>query len=61
MEYQALAAAQLADPGRFDRRTTADIAAHAEWTEDYAKRMVEFGQDLMRGSAAEGRGPADPL
>ncbi|GGJ17473.1 hypothetical protein [Streptomyces brasiliensis] len=61
MEYQAMAAAQLADPRRFDRLTPADIAERAEWTEDYAKKMVEFGQDLMRGVGAEGRGTADPV
>jgi hypothetical protein len=61
MEYQAIAAAQLADPRRFDRLTPADIAERAEWTEDYAKRMVEFGRDLMRGTDAEGRGTADPV
>ncbi|MGC9376225.1 hypothetical protein [Streptomyces sp. MH13] len=49
MEFQAMAAAQLADPRRFDRLTAADIAGRAEWTEDYAKKMVEFGRDLMRG------------
>ncbi|MGC5037705.1 hypothetical protein ACPXCS_10460 [Streptomyces sp. DT190] len=59
VEFQAMAAAQLADPRRFDRLTTADIAERAEWTEDYAKKMVEFGRDLMRGEA-EGRGPGDP-
>ncbi|MDT9681220.1 hypothetical protein RND61_03890 [Streptomyces sp. TRM76323] len=50
-EYQAIAAAQLADPRRFDRLTTADIARRAEWTEDYAKKMVEFGRDLLRDGA----------
>jgi len=59
VEFQAIAAAQLADPRRFDRLTTASIAERAEWTEDYAKKMVEFGRDLLRGDA-EGRGPADP-
>jgi hypothetical protein len=59
VEYQAMAAAQLADPRRFDRLTAADIAERAEWTEDYAKKMVEFGRDLMSG--AEGRGSADPV
>ncbi|MDG4865760.1 hypothetical protein P8605_47185 [Streptomyces sp. T-3] len=48
IEFQAIAAAQLADPRRFDRLTPADIAAQAEWTEDYAKRMVEFGRELLR-------------
>jgi hypothetical protein len=49
VEFQAVAAAQLADPRRFDRLTAADIARRAEWTEDYAKKMVEFGRDLLRG------------
>ncbi|MFI6377714.1 hypothetical protein [Streptomyces sp. NPDC050546] len=60
LEFQAIAAAQLADPRRFDRLTAADIAERAEWTEDYAKKMVEFGRDLMRGGV-EGRGPVDPV
>ncbi|MFD9486264.1 hypothetical protein ACFWBX_20225 [Streptomyces sp. NPDC059991] len=50
VEFQAMAAAQLADPRRFDRLTTADIARRAQWTEDYAKKMVEFGRDLLRGA-----------
>ncbi|MFF8829748.1 hypothetical protein [Streptomyces sp. NPDC015131] len=49
VEFQALAAAQLADPRRFDRLTAGDIAERAEWTEDYAKKMIEFGRDLLRG------------
>ncbi|GGQ21817.1 hypothetical protein [Streptomyces roseolilacinus] len=53
-EYQAIAAAQLADPRRFDRLSTADIAERAEWSEDYATRMVEFGRDLLRGGARDG-------
>ncbi|MGW4161242.1 hypothetical protein [Streptomyces sp. NPDC004788] len=48
IEYQAIAAAQLADPRRFDRLTAADVAERAEWTEDYARKMIEFGQDLIR-------------
>lgn len=60
-EFQAVAAAQLADPRRFDRLSTADIAERAEWTEDYAKRMVEFGRDLMRGGEGGGSGHADPV
>ncbi|MEU2222522.1 hypothetical protein [Streptomyces sp. NPDC018347] len=60
VEFQAVAAAQLADPRRFDRLTAADIAERAEWTEDYAKKMVEFGRDLMRGEG-DGRTSADPL
>lgn len=50
VEYQALAAARLADPRRFDRLTPAAIAERAEWTEDYAKKMIEFGHDLLRGT-----------
>ncbi|MGW0997613.1 hypothetical protein [Streptomyces sp. NPDC002520] len=61
VEFQAMAAAQLADPRRFDRLTPADIAERAEWTEDYAKRMVEFGRDLLRGADTEGRTPVDPV
>ncbi|MET8827511.1 hypothetical protein ABZX40_37500 [Streptomyces sp. NPDC004610] len=60
VEFQAMAAAQLADPRRFDRLTPADIAARAEWTEDYAKKMVEFGRDLMSG-AEGGREHVDPV
>ncbi|MEU0060633.1 hypothetical protein [Streptomyces sp. NPDC006334] len=60
LEFQAMAAAQLADPRRFDRITPADIAARAEWTEDYAKKMVEFGRDLLRGDV-EGRGHVGPV
>ena len=61
VEFQAIAAAQLADPRRFDRLTPADIAERSEWTEDYAKRMVEFGQDLLRGAETEGRNHVDPV
>ncbi|KQW12974.1 hypothetical protein [Streptomyces sp. Root369] len=60
VEFQAIAAAQLADPRRFDRLTTAAIAERAEWTEDYAKKMVEFGRDLL-GGAEGGAGHADPV
>ncbi|MEU2113781.1 hypothetical protein [Streptomyces sp. NPDC019507] len=49
LEYQAIAAAQLADPRRFDRLTAEEIARRAEWSEDYAKRMIDFGRDLLRG------------
>ncbi|MEU0401101.1 MULTISPECIES: hypothetical protein [Streptomyces] len=47
-EFQAIAAAQLADPRRFDRLTAADVAERAAWTEDYARKMIEFGRDLIR-------------
>ncbi|MFH8986672.1 hypothetical protein [Streptomyces sp. NPDC017940] len=60
VEFQAIAAAQLADPRRFDRLTTADIAERAQWTEDYAKKMIEFGRELLRGEpgAPGSAGPA---
>jgi len=61
VEFQAMAAAQLADPRKFDRLTAADIADRAEWTEDYAKKMVEFGRDLLRGAEGAGAGHADPV
>ncbi|MFE7544769.1 hypothetical protein [Streptomyces platensis] len=47
-EFQALAAAQLSDPSRFDRLPLAVLAEQAEWTEDYAQKMIEFGRSLMR-------------
>ncbi|GAA0427332.1 hypothetical protein GCM10010357_56130 [Streptomyces luteireticuli] len=53
VEFQAVAAAQLADPRRFDRLPTAAIAEQAEWSEDYTRKMVEFGRELLRGSRAE--------
>lgn len=53
VEFQAMAAAQLADPRRFDRLSLAAIAERAEWTEDYAKKMVEFGRGLLRDGGTE--------
>lgn len=47
MEFQAVAAAQLTDPKRFDRLPTAAIADRAGWTEDYAHKMIEFGRELL--------------
>ncbi|MEV7522191.1 hypothetical protein [Streptomyces sp. NPDC091371] len=47
MEFQALAAAALADVRRFDRMSPAAIAERAEWTEDYARKMIEFGESLQ--------------
>ncbi len=28
------------------------LAEQAEWTEDYAQKMIEFGASLMRSSSA---------
>ncbi|MCX2971113.1 hypothetical protein WDH52_19035 [Streptomyces sp. TRM70308] len=53
VEYQAMAAAQLADPRRFDRLPEAAIADRAAWTEDYARRMVAFGRHLIDGRVEE--------
>ncbi|MEU7555493.1 hypothetical protein AB0B01_24675 [Streptomyces sp. NPDC044571] len=53
MEFQAVAAAQLADPRRFDRLPPAVIAEEAEWTEDYALKMIEFGESLQRGTSPD--------
>ncbi|MDX3537845.1 hypothetical protein PV721_26475 [Streptomyces sp. MB09-01] len=50
VEFQAMAAAQLADPRRFDRLSPSVIAEQAEWTEDYALKMIEFGESLQRGA-----------
>lgn len=51
-EFQAVAAAQLADPQRFDRLTVAELAERVDWSEDYAVRMIEFGRELLRGGAS---------
>ncbi|NGN68233.1 hypothetical protein G5C51_30590 [Streptomyces sp. A7024] len=48
LEYQAVAAAQLADPRRFDRLSPAAVAERADWSVDYAERMIEFGRDLIK-------------
>ncbi|WP_274558928.1 hypothetical protein [Streptomyces spiramyceticus] len=50
VEFQAMAAAQLADPKRFDRLSAEEIAKRADWAEEYAVKMVEFGRDLLRGT-----------
>jgi hypothetical protein len=47
VEFQAMAAAQLADPKRFDRLSDAAIAKQADWAEDYARKMIEFGRELL--------------
>ncbi|GAA2615581.1 hypothetical protein [Streptomyces axinellae] len=60
MEYQAVAAAQLADPKRFDKLADATIADRARWTEEYARKMIEFGHDLMRDRVPGDVPPAKP-
>jgi len=49
-DYQALAAARLADPRRFDRLTDEQIADRAGWTPDYTRRMVAYGRELESGT-----------
>ncbi|MET3986137.1 hypothetical protein ACIQWR_05070 [Streptomyces sp. NPDC098789] len=51
VEFQAMAAAQLADPRRFDRLSPAAIGESAQWSEDYAEKMIDFGEGLLRGGA----------
>ncbi|MDH6110580.1 hypothetical protein P3T36_006166 [Kitasatospora sp. MAP12-15] len=46
-DFQAIAAAQLADPHRFDALSPAEIAARVDWTPDYAAKMVEYGRSLQ--------------
>ncbi|MFE5854504.1 MULTISPECIES: hypothetical protein [unclassified Streptomyces] len=53
VEFQALGAAQLADPRRFDRLTAEEIADRAGWTADYARKMIEFGQGLLRDGSQQ--------
>ena len=45
--YQAVAAARLTDPRRFDRIPVADLALLTGWTEEYANKMAEYGRTLL--------------
>jgi hypothetical protein len=45
--YQAIAAARLTDPRRFDRMPVADLALLTGWTEEYATKMAEYGRTLL--------------
>jgi primase-polymerase (primpol)-like protein len=49
--YQAVAAARLTDPRRFDRMPVADLALLTGWTEEYATKMAEFGRTLLERRA----------
>lgn len=53
VEFQAMAAAQLADPKRFDRLTDEALAERGGWTPEYARKMVEFGRDLLKDRGPE--------
>ncbi|MDF4250835.1 hypothetical protein [Streptomyces sp. WMMB303] len=56
-EYQASAAAQLADPKRFDKLPDEAIADRGGWSEEYARKMIQFGQDLLRDRVPGTRPP----
>ncbi|GEB51379.1 MULTISPECIES: hypothetical protein [Streptomyces] len=60
MEFQAMAAAQLADPGRFDKLDDAAIADRGRWSEDYTRKMVEFGRSLLKDRRTDGEPPHTP-
>lgn len=47
-DYQAIAAAQLADTRRFDALTPAEIGDRVDWAPDYAVRMIEYGRSLQK-------------
>ncbi len=47
-DFQAVAAAQLADPRRFDALSETEIASRADWTPDYAAKMIEYGRTLLQ-------------
>ncbi|WP_377271260.1 hypothetical protein [Peterkaempfera sp. SMS 1(5)a] len=51
-DFQAVAAAELADPRRFDALSCSEIAARADWTPDYAAKMVEYGRGLKKQQRA---------
>jgi hypothetical protein len=50
-EYQAVAAARLTDPRRFDRMPVEDLALLAGWTIEYALKMAEYGRSLIEKGA----------
>jgi hypothetical protein len=49
--YQAIAAAELTDPRRFDRITYAELAERAGCTEAVAETMAERGRQILKGDA----------
>jgi hypothetical protein len=50
-DYQAVAAARLTDPRRFDRMPIEDLALITGWTEQYAARMADYGRTLIEKGA----------
>ncbi|MEU6235673.1 hypothetical protein [Kitasatospora sp. NPDC047058] len=53
-DFQAVAAAQLADIRRFDALSDAEIAERADWTPDYAAKMIEYGRSLLQPRRHDG-------
>jgi len=47
VDYQAMAAARMSDPSRFDHLTPGQVAERAGWGEEYAKKMIEHGRRLL--------------
>ena len=54
--YQAIAAADLTDPRRFDRITFAELAQRTGLTEAAAQTLAERGRQLFKGAQPHGRG-----
>jgi hypothetical protein len=46
-DYQAVAAARLTDPRKFDRMPIEDLALLTGWSEEYAARIAEYGRTLI--------------
>jgi hypothetical protein len=50
-DYQAVAAARLTDPRRFDRMPIEDLALLTGWSEEYSLKMAQYGRSLMEKGA----------
>ena len=46
-DFQAVAAARLTDPRRFDRMPVEDLALLTGWSEEYASKMAQYGRSLI--------------
>ena len=54
--YQAIAAADLTDPRRFDRITFGELAHRTGLTEAAAQTLAERGRQLLKGAQPHGQG-----
>ncbi|HEU5353341.1 MAG TPA: hypothetical protein VFU65_02730 [Actinocrinis sp.] len=54
--YQAIAAAELTDPRRFDRITYPELAERIGVTEAVAETMAERGRQILKGEDADEHG-----